>query len=317
MKALGVDAVRVTVLWSVVAEGKKNNKRADDPAGYPAGNWDRYDTLVYSAKQAGIEVLFNVTGPGPAYGHETPPRNRRADKKTWKPKAAEFAKFVTAVGRRYSGLYKAQNGLTPGRVSLWSIYNEPNQGGWLTPQFDVDPKLKKQIAMSPILYLQAQYLNEGDFILYQNPRIIGNSQFLLRDAEPVKSEDPSSRRYWFTYQSGLFDAAEQPKPAAFAYGLPLVVNVAAPDGMGGGSVNVWGQLRFRPNGLQSDTVQMQFRPQGATDWESNGDPIPVTNGVGYFTARLTVPVSGAFRAVWTGEGDPPPSLASREVKVQF
>jgi len=29
MKGLGVDAVRVTVLWSVVAEGKKNNKRAN------------------------------------------------------------------------------------------------------------------------------------------------------------------------------------------------------------------------------------------------------------------------------------------------
>ena len=471
MKSLGVDAVRVTLLWSVVAEGKTKNKRANDPRGYPARNWDRYDNLVYLAKQAGIQVLFNVTGPGPAYGHETPPANRRANKATWKPKASEFAKFVTAVGKRYSGFYKDENSpLTLGRVGLWSLYNEPNQGGWLTPQFDVEPTLKKKIAISPILYrelylrarqalgksgheadviligetaplgdpkgrktdrkamspvefikelmcvapngqpykgkqararkcdlfqklgpikatawahhpytrsdpptkaparsgytlgnisqlgtaldsyaqktkdiraglplllteygyetnppdplsgispeLQAQYINEGDLLLYQNPRVVGNTQFLLRDAAPVRKAKKGSQAYWFTYQSGLYYEKDQPKPAAAAYGLPLVVSVAAPNGAGGGTVNVWGQLRFRPNGAQGDMVQMQFRPQGAAAWENNGDPIPVSSAFGYFTAQRSAPVSGSWRALWFGR-DQPTIFASREAKVQF
>ncbi|CAN5450114.1 hypothetical protein BH20ACT18_BH20ACT18_06530 [soil metagenome] len=472
MKALGVDAVRVTVLWSVVAEGKKNNKRANDPRGYPARKWDRYDTLVYTARQAGVAVLFNVTGPGPTYGHERPPRNRAASKRTWKPKAREFAEFVEAVGKRYSGTYRDENvKLTIPRVNLWSIDNEPNQGGWLTPQFDVEPTLKQKIAISPILYrelylrgrralaksghdddvillgetaplgdpkgrktdrkamspvefisemmciapngrpykgrqatarkcdmfdklgpieatafahhpytrsdaptqppsrsgytlgnisqlgtaldsyaqksggdipsglpllltaygyetnppdpisgispeLQAQYINEGDFILYQNPRIIGNTQFLLRDVPPVRSAKKGSQAYWFTYQSGLFYQNDQPKPAALAYGLPLVLNVAGRDGAGGGTVNVWGQLRFRPNGAQGDTVQLFFRPEGSTQWTANGDPIPVTSPFGYFTAQRSAPASGTWRAVWSGS-QAPTVFASREVKVQF
>src|SRR5688572_9962800 len=50
MKNLGVDYVRVTVLWSVVAEHAKTDRRgkkrkhfkADDPRTYPKGNWDKY-----------------------------------------------------------------------------------------------------------------------------------------------------------------------------------------------------------------------------------------------------------------------------------
>ncbi len=473
MKSYGVDAVRVTVFWSVVADGKKNNKRAEDPRGYRAANWDRYDNLVYLAQREGVAVLFNVTAPGPAYGHETPPRNRAGNAKTWKPKPREFAKFVQAVGKRYSGSYRDENvPLTIPRVGLWSIYNEPNQGGWITPQFDVAPSLKKSIAMSPILYrelylrgrkalvksghaqdfiyvgetapldnaagaknvrsamspvefirelmcvapngdpyrgkqakarkcdlfkalgpieasawahhpytrsdpptqppsrsgyslgnidqlgialdtyaqktknirpgmplimteygyetdppdpnsgidpgLQARYINEGDFILYYNPRVVGNTQFLLRDVPPVRGEREGSKRYWFTYQSGLFFQDDRPKPAFFAYRFPLVVGAGARDGLGGGTVGVWGQMRFRPNFAQGDTVQMQFRPQGAPDsaWENNGDPIVVTSPVGYFTAQRSAPVSGAWRAVWTG-GNPPGSSFSREVMVQF
>jgi hypothetical protein len=44
---------------------------------------------------------------------------------------------VQALGRRYSGEYVDENqggGLLP-RVNRWSVWNEPNQGGWLTPQY--------------------------------------------------------------------------------------------------------------------------------------------------------------------------------------
>ena len=145
MKQLGVDYIRVTVLWSVVAERAKSTKarrrRFDPrkPSTYPIRNWDRYDRLVRSARSFGIGVYFNVTPPGPPWSRGRAPRGLRdVVKRAWKPKAGEFAKFVEAVGRRFSGRYRDENdnGATIPRVSFWSLLNESNQGGWLSPQYE-------------------------------------------------------------------------------------------------------------------------------------------------------------------------------------
>src|SRR3954447_10493473 len=146
MAALGVDEVRVTVLWSNVtlhAQDTKAEKArfhrlgADDPRAYPKLNWDRYDNLIRSAQARGIGVYFDITGPGPAWGHEKAPASERENQATWMPKAREFKLFVEAVGKRYSGKYRDENfrhQKLP-RVFFWSLWNEPNQGGWLTPQW--------------------------------------------------------------------------------------------------------------------------------------------------------------------------------------
>ena len=44
---------------------------------------------------------------------------------------------MKAVGRRYSGTFRDENDSRAAlpRVSFWSLWNEPNQGGWLTPQW--------------------------------------------------------------------------------------------------------------------------------------------------------------------------------------
>ena len=145
MKNMGVDYVRVTVLWSVVAEHARRDRRgklrrnfkADDPRTYPKGNWDRYDRLVRAAQTLNLQVYFNLTGPGPRWAHKKPPRSLRSLRRTYKPDPREYFKFVKAVGRRYDGTYRDENDgrrVLP-RVAFWSIYNEPNQGGWLTPQY--------------------------------------------------------------------------------------------------------------------------------------------------------------------------------------
>ena len=47
-----------------------------------------------------------------------------------------FYKFVQALGTRYSGHYKPPGSTTAlPRVSYWSVWNEPNQPGWLSPQW--------------------------------------------------------------------------------------------------------------------------------------------------------------------------------------
>jgi hypothetical protein len=155
---------------------------------------------------------------------------------------------------------------------------------------------------------QAEWINEGDFIMYNDPRIIGNTQFLLRDAPGNSHFGVNSRKYWFTYQSGLFNADDTPKPAAQAYALPLWVTSAGGDGS---AVNVWGQLRFRPNVPSGDKVQLQFRPQGSDAWTNSGPPIDVSDPLGYFSTQAAAPFPAVWRAVWTSS-DQTQALSSRE-----
>ena len=173
MKALGVDTVRVTVLWKVVAESayptrgelkklkgrakeraqrQRRRFKATDPRTYPTQNWDRYDNLVKAATERGIRVYFNLTGPGPTWGTTTPPKKLRSLLGTYKPKAKEFKRFVMAVGRRFDGTYRDENGskgVLP-RVSFWSLWNEPNQAGWLSPQWE--RKGGELVPASPALF---------------------------------------------------------------------------------------------------------------------------------------------------------------------
>jgi hypothetical protein len=156
MKALGAEYVRVTVLWSVVAPAKRPaHFDAKNPADYPHHNWDRFDNLVRRAQADGLGVYFDVTGPGPKWAMGKAPASQRKSAATWMPNPTQFYRFVYAVGKRYSGTYHKElpkdHGLLP-RVAFWSIWNEPNQGGWLTPQSYLSPTLHKVIPYAPFLY---------------------------------------------------------------------------------------------------------------------------------------------------------------------
>ncbi|MDP2711806.1 MAG: hypothetical protein Q8O56_11360 [Solirubrobacteraceae bacterium] len=174
MQSMGADAVRVTMLWRIAAEGaslsnqeierikgQRNRERAraqkkrfkpNDPRTYPTRNWDRYDNLVKEATKLGMRVFFTLTGPGPSYAHRTAPPSQRRNAGTYKPYPSRFRSFVEAVGKRYSGTYRDENALRQPlpRVSLWSLWNEPNQPGWLSPQSEtVNGQL---IPVAPTLY---------------------------------------------------------------------------------------------------------------------------------------------------------------------
>ncbi len=141
LKRIGVDRLRVSVFWKLVApasdERTKPDFDASDPGVYPAGAWDRYDTIVRLAAERGIGVLFNLTSPVPHWASGTPAREDI--EATFEPDPREFGLFTTAVAKRYDGTY-APSGQGPlPRVEHWSIWNEPNQAGWLTPQWTGDP----------------------------------------------------------------------------------------------------------------------------------------------------------------------------------
>ena len=467
MKQLGVDTVRVTLLWSVAAEGanltnaeikriksasgrkKARAQRArfdpDNPRTYPTRNWDRFDNIVKDAAGLEMKVFFTITGPGPRFGHRNAPRSQRLNAKTFKPVPTRFREFVEAVGTRYSGTYRDENAIKQplARVSMWSLWNEPNQSGWLSPQWErragqlipASPALYRQLylagreglastghdadtillaetaplgssgrgartSLRPAPFLrelaciapngtpyagadatrrgcdvdfakgplratgfahhaytkkrgptaapanpddltlanlnvlaslldrlaaqsggklpaalpiwitefgyesnppdprngiplarQAEFNQLGEFLAYNNPRVPGVTQFLLRDGAPLRQFKKNSRFYWFTYQSGLFTQKGKAKPAAIAYLLPFVAFRSGPN------VGFWGQLRFRPDG-SPDVAVIQTRANAQTPWTQLGPPV-ATSARGFFTVTAPAgPVGTEYRAVY-------------------
>jgi hypothetical protein len=481
MKSMGVDYVRVTVLWADVANGiqaydKKHHIKFDpsNPLAYPPLNWNRYDGIVQTATRLGLGVYFDVTGPGPSYGHAKPPKSLRKDvADTYEPSPQQFYKFVTAIGKRYSGSFRKGRVVLP-RVRVWSLWNEPNQGGWITPQWKqvggqlipYSPVIYRALflygqqalyntghipgrdvilmgetaptgvarrdatsAMDPTTFIrelfcvdenfvpytgaaaaarscsifnqfptffatawahhpytkttaptvptsnpgditmadienlptlldklatvtkrikpgldvlstefgfesnppdpifgiplaeQAQWDNEGDFLAYFDPRIVAQTQFLLKDAPPLTNFRKGSRQYWSTYQSGLEYVNGTPKPAYGAYLLPFVV--APPSNLPAGSppsLFLWGQLRFLDNtiiGRSPTSVQIEFHAATAAPnlWTPVGPAQPVSDTLKHvFYTTIPVPGAGQLRLHWS-DGGVIPDRYSRPVPI--
>jgi hypothetical protein len=182
LKALGVDRIRVTIEWAYIAPDPTSSTEpvgfdAADPADYPHGAWSRYDRVVEMAAAHGIGVDFNVTAPGPLWAMRPMPVSTQlgAGPAEYEPSATDFGQFVQALGTRYSGAYLPSS-RRPGlsstllpslasrsstrnsirarrplpRVAFWSIWNEPNQPGWLAPQWRTVGK--QSVPDSPRLY---------------------------------------------------------------------------------------------------------------------------------------------------------------------
>jgi hypothetical protein len=140
LKSLGVDRVRVQVLWGALAPNPLSPAaprgfEGANPASYATASWAPYDRVLTLARARGMGVDFDITAPGPLWAmrRPAPDPNTAFD---YAPSVALWKQFVTAVGRRYSGSYTPPGthaGALP-RVNYWSIWNEPNQPGWLAPQ---------------------------------------------------------------------------------------------------------------------------------------------------------------------------------------
>ena len=110
---LGGSWIRANVVWSDVVRRDKRKRTAPSKIRY---DWTAYDNLVSGASQQGIQVQLALTGPAPAWAtgdHKVGPVE---------PKAGAFAAFARAAAEHFSG-----------RVTRYSIWNEPNYVGWLSP----------------------------------------------------------------------------------------------------------------------------------------------------------------------------------------
>jgi hypothetical protein len=139
--ALGADGLRSLVTWRAIAPSPNGRRRprgfnGGNPRAYPAARWDALDDVVRGARARGVAVLLSPSTPVPLWASACK-RGSIARRAVCRPSAALFGAFVRALGKRYSGGYADENqggGILP-RVSRWSIGNEPNQPGWLYPQF--------------------------------------------------------------------------------------------------------------------------------------------------------------------------------------
>ena len=160
LKSLGANQIRATVVWKGVAPeplspSAPRHFNGADPADYPAAAWLPYDRLDELAHARGMTLNFNVTAPAPRWAvAQGAPSPHYADH--WRPSAARFGSFVQALGTRYSGRYIPPGSHRPlPRVSFWSIWNEPNQPGWLAPQWRLapgGPAPSGPVMEAPVLY---------------------------------------------------------------------------------------------------------------------------------------------------------------------
>ncbi|UTI62874.1 hypothetical protein NBH00_16080 [Paraconexibacter antarcticus] len=149
LQSLGADTVHSIVFWNRVAPQPTAKRRpagfdGADPASYPPELWDKYDGLVRGAVARGLDLILSPASPMPAWASGC--HASVSVRRTCRPNPTQFKRFVQAIGLRYSGEYRDENQgqtMLP-RVSRWSVWNEPNQGGWLTPQY-----VKQNGAVSP------------------------------------------------------------------------------------------------------------------------------------------------------------------------
>jgi hypothetical protein len=133
LHALGVDIVKVSVVWYLIAPNPTSSTPpkfdAANPAAYPPGSWNRWDLLDREAHKLGMKVYFQITPLDPKWAKApgNPPEGKALGRA---PDLALFSQFVKAVGTRYSGHYGKP--ALP-RVSMWGIWNEPNWPNWLNP----------------------------------------------------------------------------------------------------------------------------------------------------------------------------------------
>ena len=176
LRDLGVDTIRLNVLWNRYAPRPSSKSRptfdATDPNAYPLGE---VDAAVNGAAARGMTVLLTATGPGPAWASRCSGSAKR--RRICNPKPAEYGRFLTALGRRYP------------QVGRWSFWNEPNQGGWLTPQWR--KRGGRKIPWAPRMY--RDLVRAGTAALTASGH--GGDQMLLGETAPLgRTSGPLYRR---------------------------------------------------------------------------------------------------------------------------
>jgi Cellulase (glycosyl hydrolase family 5) len=161
--ATGAGIVRLLVEWPQIVESQPPDPTNPGSASY--NPFFAIDGPVRDADARGLEVLLTINH-APSWA-EGPGRPTWVAPGAWKPNPADLADFVQAIATRYSGSFDPDGaGPEPPlpAVQALQVWNEPNHGHWLSPQFE------GTTALSPDYYremLNASY----EAIKAVNPRM--------------------------------------------------------------------------------------------------------------------------------------------------
>jgi hypothetical protein len=137
LKGLGVDVVKVSMVWWIIAPDANSTHKptfdATNPAAYPPGGWARYDLLAQETHKLGMRLFLQFAPKNPAWAAQRNQPRGQGNPLGLVPNFKYFEQFVEAVGRRYNGHAKDAQGKPIPPVSYWGIWNEPNWSGWLNP----------------------------------------------------------------------------------------------------------------------------------------------------------------------------------------
>ncbi|MGH2917669.1 MAG: cellulase family glycosylhydrolase [Solirubrobacteraceae bacterium] len=126
LRDLGIDWVRVTAGWSVIAPAPRARRRPDfdagDPAAYPPRAWSKLDRAVRLAGARGLRVAIDIAFWAPRWAVD---RVGGSDAERDSIVVADFADFAAAVARRYP------------QAVAFTVWNEPNHNAFWLPQWRV------------------------------------------------------------------------------------------------------------------------------------------------------------------------------------
>jgi hypothetical protein len=175
-----------------------------DPRSYSADKWDRYDRIMTTAQKVGLKVLLNITSPAPRWATPSAPdSNTEKNYRPSVSEFRDFVKavgtrysgtFADEAARTSAMDFLQECDPTPNfpipppvcpppsadpsqnnpnppntgpllpRVDTWSIWNEPNMPGWLTPQSErgrpASPHVYRDLADA--MYSSLQGTGHGD-----------------------------------------------------------------------------------------------------------------------------------------------------------
>jgi hypothetical protein len=201
---------------------------ATDPAAYPASSWTPYDRILTLAESHGIGVDFNVTAPGPLWAMKHgAPVDKEADhyapsvqefaqfvytlgvrySGTYTPAAPTPSKPKSGGGLPVpvplpvpvAGLTSSssQDPAAPAgdppatplpRVHYWTLWNEPNIDGWLSPQWRT--VRGHTVVNSPRLY--RQYVDAAFGSLGATGHTVARDTILIGETAPEGYSHPTA-----------------------------------------------------------------------------------------------------------------------------
>ena len=117
-RAMGVTTIRMNILWwQPIPRAQRTQTTVPSPIRYDFSAWDG---AIARARAYGIKTQLDLTGDPPAWacGSKKPPYACDG----FRPSVPLFQHFAAAVAQHFKG-----------RVSRYSIWNEPNWYTWLSP----------------------------------------------------------------------------------------------------------------------------------------------------------------------------------------